>query len=252
MDLQKFKAGDEATWKEVFHLYFKPLTYFIKKRTFDLDLSREIVSDCFCRLFKHRNNINDNEHIKSSLYTIAKNLAIDKQRENKMQEFDEIIENHISPLQTNNDYNYIEFILNEVACAIEELAPRQKEVIILKLFKEKSTPEIANELSISTQSVLNNYSLGINSLRHILIREGKIKNVPVPWTPAPKTNIKQIIKYQEKVFELMDKGFKNHEIQKMFNKTSNMIGFLRHKYKQSKIKNNLNKPKSFNNLPGNM
>ncbi len=67
--------------------------------------------------------------------------------------------------------SYQEFV-HQLETVLSELPPRQSRVIRLSRLEDKSNKEIAQILSLSEQSVKNQLSLGLKSLRNKLQARG--------------------------------------------------------------------------------
>lgn len=99
---------------------------FLLKNLRNSDSARDILQDAFERLWKNRNNVN-NESSKSYLFTSAYHIMIDSVRKNKKNSSDDILEN-ISQ-NAFNQYSDVKEIIDAAVC---KLPQEQRSVILLR------------------------------------------------------------------------------------------------------------------------
>jgi RNA polymerase sigma-70 factor (family 1) len=170
-DLDAFRGGKESAFKAVYDQLNQPLLYFAQKIIQSRPDAEEIVSDAFFKLYKSRKRFNGYAYIKSFLYFVVRNKAIDYLRHIKSgKKAEKDLDNMRDLEEEANVEMYKTMMLKELMEAIEKLSPQRRIVILLYFFGHKTTAEIAEELKISPQTVRNHKTDGLQDLKNTLIQ----------------------------------------------------------------------------------
>ena len=135
---------------------------FLLKNLRNSDSARDILQDAFERLWKNRNNVN-NESSKSYLFTSAYHIMIDSVRKNKKNSSDDILEN-ISQ-NAFNQYSDVKEIIDAAVC---KLPQEQRSVILLRDYEGYSYDEISEITGLSLSAVKVEIFRGRNFLKKCL------------------------------------------------------------------------------------
>jgi RNA polymerase sigma factor (sigma-70 family) len=165
--MNSFRAGDKDSFRWIYDRMVRPLTYFVENIIFSHVDAEDIVANAFTKLFNAREGMKSYEHVKRWLYVIVRNESIDYLRARTRQR-----ESHydLAYLETNVDNN-IEteraktVLLQNIMAEIEKLPRQRKAIVRLYFFEQKSTAEIAEQLGLNSQTVLNHKSKALESLR---------------------------------------------------------------------------------------
>lgn len=167
-----FNKGDAQALAHVFELHNRSLCYFAERLTGDRQEAEDIVADAFMKLWNKRADFENLQNIKAFLYIATRNACFDflKHRRRSNSSHDEILylsqENDDALLHTMIETELLQKIYGE----IERLPGKCR--TIFKLFLEgKSTQEIADQLNISRQNVLNQKARAIQLLRIFLLQK---------------------------------------------------------------------------------
>jgi RNA polymerase sigma-70 factor (ECF subfamily) len=160
----QFNAGSVDAYKNIFELYYRPLCSFAKKYVLDLAIAEDIVQDLFVKLWEQRNNILLKTSAKSYLFQSVKNECLNYLKHQNVQES---YKTHIANVSTD-DFFHDKLEEEEVNLlvfrTIQSLPPRCRKIFELSRFEGKSFEEIAQELSISKNTIKNQL---VNALKHI-------------------------------------------------------------------------------------
>jgi RNA polymerase sigma-70 factor (family 1) len=162
-----FREGDKEAFREIYDRMVRPLTYFVENIIFSPIDAEDIVANAFTKLYHARSGMRSIEHIKRWLYVIVRNESIDYLRLRSRQR-----ESHteVAYLEAESDDHHetervksavFQDILNE----IEKLPRQRKAILRLYFFEQKSTAEIAKQLGLHSQTVLNHKAKALESLR---------------------------------------------------------------------------------------
>ncbi len=169
----QLKNGDKQAFNYLFNLYNQKIFFFAKGYLKSEKEAEEIVQETFLKIWERRNHLDPELSINAYLFKIAFNF-IQKQfiKNIKEQEFkhdfaDELI--HFDE-QTSNVLNY-HFLLDHLNRLIDELPPRQKEIVILRKLDNYSIKEISEQLSISIKTIEAHLTAALKFLKERLKSE---------------------------------------------------------------------------------
>lgn len=136
----------------------------------------EAVADTFFKLWKNRGQFvpKEGQHLKSWIYSIARNSATDIRRKNGYSLVSLDDENELEPVsdisvETEVQKKEIKQILREV---IEKLGEPDNQVFLMKYFLFMKNKDIATKLNISEKKTENILYRGRTKLKEMLIKRG--------------------------------------------------------------------------------
>jgi|ERR1700677_4908322 RNA polymerase sigma factor (sigma-70 family) len=162
-----FREGDKEAFREVYDRMVRSLTYFVENIIFSPIDAEDIVANAFTKLYHARSGMRSIEHVKRWLYVIVRNESIDYLRLRSRQR-----ESHTEVAYlgaVSDDHHETERVKSAVFQGllqeIEKLPRRRKAILRLYFFEQKSTAEIAKQLGLNSQTVLNHKAKALESLR---------------------------------------------------------------------------------------
>jgi RNA polymerase sigma-70 factor (family 1) len=159
----KIKLGDEKAFESLFNELYPYLLNFAQQLLNKLPDAEEIVNDVFIKLWQNKESIIIQESIKSYLYQMVHNLAMNKMDHFKTKKFSP--NKQISLEDWKQIYNtylvddslilQIEAAETEqlIAKAVENLPEKCKEIFKLSRYENLSYEEIAIKLNLSQSTV---------------------------------------------------------------------------------------------------
>lgn len=169
--VKKMIEGDMDSFKYFFDRYYYDLCNFVHIYLHDQVLAEEIVQDIFVYLWENREKLNISTSVKSYLFSASKFKSLNLLRDTKIKR--KIVEK-IGKLETNQlheqessfmDTDEFKKILDS---AIDQLAPKCREIFQLSKQKDLSNKEIADLLDISVKTVENQMTIALKKLREYL------------------------------------------------------------------------------------
>ena len=168
----------EQRFRQIFRALYPSLAFYATRLVQD-DEAEDIVQEAFMELWKRKEDIDDESHIKAFLYRIVytKALNVIKHRT--------VVNNHADSVkkvtqfkldyynpETNDVMNYIEGLetRKQINDAIGELPAKCREVFILSYQHDKKNKEIAEQLGISIRTVEVHLYKAVKTLRARLKR----------------------------------------------------------------------------------
>ncbi|GGK19364.1 DNA-directed RNA polymerase sigma-70 factor [Parabacteroides faecis] len=164
------KNGSYKAFERIYEMYAKRLFAYSIQFTKSQEESEEIVQDVFMRLWTNRTKIRQEDTLRSLLFIMTKHYLINAFRTKINQpEYEEYIQyiNERSVDDASCQLEYQEFVA-KFRAILKTLPETQQKVITLSKIEQFSNKEIADKLSLSEQTVKNQLSLGLKTLKEKL------------------------------------------------------------------------------------
>jgi len=149
---------------------------FIYSKVLDRDIADDIFQDTFVKVINtlKRKRYNEEGKFLPWVMRIAHNLVIDHFRKgNRMPKYDDKGEFSIFSILTDNSLNaetqlIKEQVESDVRDLIQELPDDQKEVLLLRIYKEMSFKEISDNTGVSINTALGRMRYALINLRKLI------------------------------------------------------------------------------------
>lgn len=187
--IAELKRGSKEAFDRIYKLYAGRLLAYCVHYTKSREDAEEIVQDAFVALWNSRETIRQEETLHSLLFTISKHRVINAYRSTLNSPVYEDYVDYQNELSAGEDCDWVEYeqYVKIVKDAIRRLPSTQQRVITLSRFSQLSNKEIAERLSLSEQTVKNQLSVGLKTLRELLAKilvlsvAGLILNIVNRW-----------------------------------------------------------------------
>lgn len=152
------KAGNRQAFESIYRYFYKGLCAFGAQYV-SLHESEEIVQDTMMWLWEHREEIDESLSLKSLLFTIVKNKALNciTRNETKQRILQELAQEHSEEFDTPDFYLTNE-LFRKYREALGKLTPEVQLTFKLHRHQHLTHKEIAERLNVSPQTV--NYRIG--------------------------------------------------------------------------------------------
>lgn len=148
------RQGDVSAFKELFTDFFPVLCCFAEKYVSDEAISKDIAQEALLKYWENRANFNNIYKVKSYLYVVTKNMALNILKRNKKSIGIDYRE--INTPDSDNDVLYDHIIEHEVMLlvhkAVSSLPNRMREIIKLSM-EGYQNKDIADTLNIAEGTV---------------------------------------------------------------------------------------------------
>ena len=179
--IERYLDGNEIALEYIINKHQQKIFNFIYSKVHDRDISEDIFQETFIKVIKTLKNGVYNEEGKFLPWVmrISHNLVIDFFRKN----------NRIKTINSKEDIDIFQFIsdgapnaesvlindqiIKDIQKLIQELPNDQKEVLIMRLYRDMSFKEIAENTKVSINTALGRMRYAIINLRK-LIKENNI------------------------------------------------------------------------------
>lgn len=166
--LAGLKNGSYVAFQQLYDLYANRLYGFVFEMTRSKSLTGELVQDAFIKVWVNRESIREDKSFRGFLFRIAQNQMIDAYRK-RMQ--DPVFEDYLfcenDLVAANNADRQLDFdeFNKHLAQVKGKLPPRQRQIFELNKEQGVSVGEIARLLNLSEQTVHNQLSLSMQTMR---------------------------------------------------------------------------------------
>tara|TARA_B100000809_G_C15042260_1_gene495983 strand:+ start:159 stop:698 length:540 start_codon:yes stop_codon:yes gene_type:complete len=168
--------GDESALSVLIQRHKQRIYSFIYSKVFDRDITEDIFQDAFIKVIKNLKLGKYNEEGKFLPWVmrISHNLVIDHfRRNNRMPKFDNSGDFNIFSVLGDPSLNAEKrLIKDQVECdlrrLIQELPEDQKEVLVMRMYKDMSFKEISERTGVSINTALGRMRYALINLRKVI------------------------------------------------------------------------------------
>lgn len=170
--ISSFQQGGHKALHQIYELYLRPLCFFTEQLISDTMAAEDIVSECFIHAFQKKENFPTLGQLKAFLFTAAKNAALNYLKAQKRHDdIHHSIERGADRFAIDAEKAYIKTeVMQVIFREIEKLPPQCRQVVRLSVVEGKRAQEIAAELNMAYQTVLNQKAKGVGLLRTALLK----------------------------------------------------------------------------------
>lgn len=174
--VKNYMNGDESALSVLIHRHKQRIYSFIYSKIFDRDITEDIFQDTFIKVIKNLKLGKYNEEGKFLPWVmrISHNLVIDHfRRNNRMPKFDNSGDFNIFSVLGDPSLNAEkQLIKDQVECdlrrLIQELPEDQKEVLVMRMYKDMSFKEISERTGVSINTALGRMRYALINLRKVI------------------------------------------------------------------------------------
>ena len=174
--VNEYISGSEIALEKLINRHKLRIFNFIKSKVLDRDTAEDIFQDTFIKVIKTLKSGVYNEEGKFLPWVmrISHNLVIDFFRKN----------NRIPTIENNDEYDVFKFIsdttpnvemtlfqdqiISDLQKLVQELPEDQKEVFVMRLYRDMSFKEIAENTNVSINTALGRMRYAIINLRKLV------------------------------------------------------------------------------------
>ncbi|MDG1063236.1 MAG: sigma-70 family RNA polymerase sigma factor [Flavobacteriaceae bacterium] len=171
-------SGDESALGELVTRHKDRIYRFIYSKVYDRDVTEDVFQDTFVKVIQtlKKGAYNEEGKFLPWVMRIAHNLVIDYFRKN----------NRMPKFESNDDFNIFSVLSDgamnaessiikdqvdkDLSRLIEELPADQKEVLIMRIYKDMSFKEISEQTGVSVNTALGRMRYALINLRKVIDR----------------------------------------------------------------------------------
>lgn len=170
---RRFLEGEKEAFGEIVDLYRESLIFFLRRYVDHIELAEDLAEDAFAELIIHPSRYGFKSSLKTYLFAVGRNKAIDYLRRKAKWDFchmDEMAE--LADLQTLEETVLDNEEKRQLNRALENLPADYRRALHLVFFEDLSYKEAAYVMKKSRKQVENLVYRGKLALREILEKEG--------------------------------------------------------------------------------
>lgn len=159
--------GDEDAFCELYASYKNRLIYFAMRFLKSREYAEDVFQDAFTVIWQGRRFINPDTSFSSYLYTIVRNRVLNQLRDldNQDKLKEQILAQAVDYTEDTKHRIMADDLRHLIACAMQQLTVRQREVFRMSREEQMSHQEIADALGISINTVQEYISTSLRVLR---------------------------------------------------------------------------------------
>ena len=174
--VQDYISGNEKALEVLINRHNQRISSFIYSKVMDRDITEDIFQDTFIKVIKtlKKGNYSEEGKFLPWVMRIAHNLIIDHFRKNKrMPKFEGSDDFNIFSVIGDDKLNAEKQIIkdqidSDLGLLIEELPDDQREVLIMRIYKDMSFKEISENTGVSINTALGRMRYALINLRKII------------------------------------------------------------------------------------
>ena len=165
--IENLKEGSQKAFDEIYSMYSMRLFAYCFQFCKTVEDAEEIVQDVFLQLWLSRENIQQTKTLRALLFIMSKNKLINAYRKKANSVLYEDYINCNEEFQVIDSSHQLEYrdFVEMIDRLIKKLPDTQQNVIKLSRFNNLSNKEVAEKMSLSEQTVKNQLSLGLKTLK---------------------------------------------------------------------------------------
>ena len=165
--IHEIKEGNRRVFKGIYDKYYSLLVSFASGYLHTKDVSEDVVQNFFTYLWKNRSSIEVKGTLQTYFYVSIKNRCLNRLRDMNLRDERNLI--YLTTVfEMDLDIDEDEELIATVHDALNSLPDQMKKVFEKKYFKGLSSKQIANEMSITENTVNTQLKRGRQKLRVLL------------------------------------------------------------------------------------
>jgi RNA polymerase sigma-70 factor (ECF subfamily) len=176
--VRDYISGDEKALEVLINRHNQRISSFIYSKVLDRDITEDIFQDTFIKVIKtlKKGSYSEEGKFLPWVMRISHNLIIDHFRKNKrMPKFEGSDDFNIFSVIGDDKLNAEKQIIkdqidSDLGSLIEELPDDQREVLLMRIYKDMSFKEISENTGVSINTALGRMRYALINLRKIIER----------------------------------------------------------------------------------
>ena len=174
--VSSYLKGEEPALSILITRHKQRVYSFIYSKVFDRDVAEDVFQDTFIKVINSlkRGKYNEEGKFLPWVMRIAHNLVIDHFRKNnRMPKFENNSDFNIFSVLSDNSLNAEKGMIkdqveSDVRRLIEELPDDQKEVLMMRIYRDMSFKEISEQTGVSINTALGRMRYALINLRKVI------------------------------------------------------------------------------------
>lgn len=170
---QSFKEGDRDAFQRIYFQHFPHLYEYGMRLSGKDELVKDCIHDLFVKLWNNKSNLGDVKAVRPYLLVSLRTVIYNKLQQSSRTVSTDMNDDHPFEMVFSVESEFIKKETHsskaqQLLQALNQLTPRQKEVIFLRYFEELEYEEIAAIMDITVKATYKLTARGLEALRQIL------------------------------------------------------------------------------------
>jgi RNA polymerase sigma-70 factor, ECF subfamily len=166
--LLRIRADDATALEQLLERYWTQVYRYALRRTGSADAAADLAQDVFCRIWERRSAWRPEGSVRGLLFRLARNTAVSQHRRGFARERASLAFAHLQGGRSSPAPADTADLRKALERAIAALPSRRREVFQLRMLDDLSYDEIAETMGTSRQTVANQLSRALATLRERL------------------------------------------------------------------------------------
>ncbi len=168
--LDGIRASEPRALEESMRLYWGPLMHYARAIAPDSDTAEDAVQEAFIRLWSRRRRWTMSGNLRGLLFRVVRNLLLNQRRSSQARQrwLQHLARRPLPVPPSPAEESEVRDLAAAVDRAIQALPTRRREVFVLVRKSGLSYQEAADILGLSRQTVANQMSAALSTLRQAL------------------------------------------------------------------------------------
>lgn len=160
------KKGNPAAYRQLFLQYYTMVYRFLLRMTHDEEAAKDISQEIFMKIWINRNWLDPNHSVKSLIFVMAKNAAINYLKSKGRLAVNIEDKEFVDSKSTETDLEYSE-LKSTLDHRIESMPEQRKRIFTMSRYNQMSNKEIADKLGLSVRTVEKHLELALRDIKDI-------------------------------------------------------------------------------------
>lgn len=167
--IAKIQNGETESFGEIYELFTQKIYAFIFYKTFHRETAEDLTSQTFTRALEKIQSFDSQKgSFNSWIYAIARNSVVDFYRTKKdSKNIDDVFDlasevDVAAEISAKNEFA-------EIRDALQKISPRQREIILLRIWEGMKFREIAEILAKNEAAVKMDFARGLQNLKKEIV-----------------------------------------------------------------------------------
>ena len=161
----KIRSGDIGAYREVFLRHYTAIYRFLCLILKDRDAAEDLAQETFLKLWIRREGLDPGKSLKSYLYTMSRNAALDYFRTHRKTTVELPSDSALAGNLSADGMTYFRQTSEQIERAVDGMPLQRQKVFRMSRYDQLSSAEIARELGISRRTVEKHLSLALEDIR---------------------------------------------------------------------------------------
>lgn len=157
------KEGSMQAYKQLFLKYYVPVRRFLTVVLSDFEIAQDVAQDIFLKVWLNREGLSGEKSIKSLVYTMARNAAINHLKQTGAKKIDNIEDYVIISSETSEKVE-ADSLQSYLLFRIAQMPEKRRKIFMMSRYDCMKNKDIAARMGISVRTVEKHIELALKDL----------------------------------------------------------------------------------------